>query len=126
MHQNHHNGADAPGLTAPHADDLTPKNDEAGGTSAGPVGSQETKHGDFAVSAAASKRQGTVHAPQVVGAKQPRLADEIAAMLASVVLAGVRINPSPSGHTLTLRGSTVQCTDLLAVRDVLRRWGGQP
>ena len=56
---------------------------------------------------------------------EPRPAAEVTALLASVALAGVRIEPSPRGHTLTLRGRTEQCTDLLAVRDVLRRWGGQ-
>ena len=56
---------------------------------------------------------------------EPRPAAEVTALLASVALAGVRIAPSMSGHTLTLRGRTEKCADLRAVRNVLLRWGGQ-
>lgn len=62
---------------------------------------------------------------KAVRVANPCLAADVANLLATVVLAGVRIAPSPRGHTLTLRNRTEQCPDIRTARDVLRRWGGQ-
>ena len=65
-------------------------------------------------------------APAPKTGAEPRLATQVATMLASDKSAGVRLKMAGGTYAVTCRDRPQQCATLAEVHSLLRQWSGQP